>query len=72
MKKILMKAMVLKMAAQKKLVESRGSFFTENALLIVITVAIGGLLLSALFAMYKDQLIPQLGAKITEFFNFRG
>lgn len=69
---LLIKAQNKAFMALSKLREKRGSFFTENALVIVITVAIGGLALSIFFGLFKDELAPQLSSKITEFFNYAG
>ena len=55
-----------------KLTEKRGSFFTEHALVIVITVAVAGLILGLMFTLFKDTIMPGLISKISEFFNFKG
>lgn len=57
-------------AARRKLREMKGSFLTENALVIVITVAIAGLVIAAMFAIFKTQLIPGLEDAVDKFFNF--
>lgn len=59
-------------ALRNKLKDTSGSFFTEHALTIVITVAVAGVVLAAIFGLFKDTLIPNLTAKITEFFNYKG
>lgn len=55
-----------------KLKDTKGSFFTEHALTIVITVTIAGVVLAAIFGLFKDTLIPNLTQKINDFFNFKG
>lgn len=58
--------------AKAKLEEKSGSFFTEHALVIVITVAVAGLVLSLMFGLFKDTIGPSLTQKIGEFFNYNG
>ncbi|MEG1779435.1 MAG: DUF6133 family protein [Oscillospiraceae bacterium] len=69
---ISVKAQSAAFSLKQKLKENRGSFFTENALVIVITVAIAGLVLTLMFAMFKNELAPTLSNKIREFFNYAG
>lgn len=56
-------------AAQRKLREKDGSFFTENGLTIVIVVVIAAIILTAVVALFKDTIFPQLGNKIDDFFS---
>jgi len=52
-----------------KLLEKDGSFFTEHALAIVITVVIAAIIILAVVALFKDRIFPQLEDKVDEFFN---
>jgi len=45
------------------------SFFTENGLTIVIAVVIAAIILTAVVALFKDTIFPQLGNKIDDFFS---
>jgi hypothetical protein len=71
-RKLTVKAQLMKKDYADILKDKNGSFFTEHALGIVITVAIAGLALTIFFGMFKNQLAPELSRKITEFFNFAG
>lgn len=70
MKNFINKLSCLFLRAKSKLMEEKGSFFTENALTIVITVAIAGIILLLMVTLIKGTIFPQLTAKITEFFAF--
>lgn len=56
--------------ALKKLKEKDGTFFVENAMGIVIAVALGGLVIALLFALFKDNIAPQTSTKVNDFFNY--
>ncbi|MEG1752514.1 MAG: DUF6133 family protein [Christensenella sp.] len=70
MKNFIKKLSGLYLCAKSKLMEEKGSFFTENALVIVITVAIAGIVLLLMVTLFKTTIFPQLTAKISEFFAF--
>lgn len=65
---LMTKAMI---KAKGKLEEKKGSFFTEHALVIAVTVAVAGLVLTLMFALFKDTIVPSLTSKISEFFDYK-
>lgn len=61
-------ARTLTAAARRKLREKDGSFFSEHALAIIITVVIAGIVLPLLIALFKDKIFPKLDNKVDDFF----
>jgi hypothetical protein len=51
---------------------NKGEGFIDTALKILISVVVGGLILSGLYMLFKDTILPTLTEKITEMFNFSG
>lgn len=72
MRTLAVKGQLMKNDCTDVLRSKNGSFFTENALVIVITVAIAGLALTIFYGLFKGQIAPELSKKVTEFFNFAG
>ncbi len=62
----------LKGKTVKALSNNRGEGFVDTAVKILISVVIGGLLLTGLYLLFKDTVLPTLTEKITEMFNFKG
>ncbi|GKX31390.1 hypothetical protein SH1V18_38700 [Vallitalea longa] len=51
---------------------NKGEGFIDSALKILISVVVGGLLLSGLYMLFKDTVLPTLTDKITNMFDFKG
>lgn len=56
------------LTAKRKLHERDGSFFTEHGLSIVITVVIAAIVITAVVALFKNEIFPQLDNKVNDFF----
>lgn len=54
---------------KEKLQENGGNFFTEHGLAIVIVVVIAAILLTAIVALFKGKILPQLDNKVDELFS---
>lgn len=52
-----------------KLAENSGNFL-EEALKYIIGIVIGGLFLGGVYLLFKNVIIPALGTKVTDMFNF--
>ncbi len=74
MKKIFVKGIILKEKLKgrlkEKLDDKKGSFYTDNAMQIIIAIVLGGLLLAGLYSVYKDTLIPTLQQKLRDMLNY--
>ena len=46
--------------------------YVDSGVKILIAVVIGALLLSGLYALFNDTIMPTVTKKITELFNFKG
>lgn len=66
------KGMNMLSKAKKILKSNKGEGFIDTALKILISVVVGGLILSGLYMLFKDTILPTLTEKITEMFNFNG
>jgi hypothetical protein len=44
----------------------------RKAVAILISVVLGALLLAGLYALFQNQVIPILGQKIQDMFNYKG
>ena len=49
-----------------------GEGFVDTAVKILMSVVIGALVLSGLYLLFKDTVLPTLTQRITEMFNFKG
>ena len=58
--------------AMKVLKSSGGEGFVDSAVSILISVVIGALLLSGLYLLFKDNILPTLSGKISQMFNYAG
>lgn len=50
----------------------RGEGFVDTAVKILMAVVIGALILSGLYLLFKDTVLPTLTQRITDMFNFGG
>lgn len=62
---------VLKMAerAEIKLKEKNGNFL-EEALKYILAIVIGALFLAGIYLLFKNIIIPTVGTKVQELFNY--
>lgn len=51
---------------------SNGEGFVDNAIAILIAVVIGALLLSGLYALFGETVLPTLKQRIVDMFNYGG
>lgn len=49
-----------------------GEGYIDTAVKIIIGVVIGGVILAGLYALFNTTIIPTLGSKIGEMFNYGG
>lgn len=52
-----------------KLSEDSGNFL-EEALKYIIGIVVGGLFLGGVYLLFKNVIIPALGTKVTDMFNY--
>ncbi len=50
----------------------RGENFVDSGVKILIAVVIGALLLSGLYALFGDTIMPTVTQKVKEMFSFKG
>ena len=62
-------AIAVTTAAKSKLREQHGSFFTEHAMAIVITVVVAAIVIAAVVLMFRAQIFPRLEDSVDDFFN---
>ena len=59
--------------AVKATVESTsGEGYIDTGVKIIIGVVVGGVILAGLYALFKTTILPSLGTKIGEMFNYAG
>ena len=59
--------------AVKVTVESTsGEGYIDTGVKIIIGVVVGGVILAGLYALFKTTILPSLGTKIGEMFNYAG
>ncbi|MBR3998029.1 MAG: hypothetical protein IKI93_06760 [Clostridia bacterium] len=51
---------------------TRGEGYVDSGVKILIAVVIGALLLSGLYALFNNTIMPTVTTKITDLFNFKG
>lgn len=57
----------------KSTVESTtGEGYIDTGVKIIIGVVVGGVILAGLYALFKTTILPSLGTKIGEMFNYAG
>ena len=60
-------------ATVKATVESTtGEGYIDTGVKIIIGVVVGGVILAGLYALFKTTILPTLGTKIGEMFNYAG
>ncbi len=63
---------VLTMQARFVLANNRAENFVDSGVKILIAVVIGALLLSGLYALFGDTILPTLTERVEDMFEFRG
>ena len=57
----------------KSVIESKsGEGYIDTGVKIIIGVVVGGVILAGLYALFKTTILPTLGTKIGEMFNYAG
>lgn len=54
------------------LTRKSGEGFVDTALKILISVVVGALLLSGLYMLFKDTILPTLTQRIEDLFDYQG
>ncbi len=76
MKNLMMKAHVKGMAFKQKSIKilnsNKGEGFVDSAVKILISVVIGALLLTGLYMLFQDTILPTLQQRIQDMFNYNG
>lgn len=67
-----MKAMGIAKRISRVLTEKSGEGFVDTAVKILMSVVIGALILSGLYLLFKDNILPTLTERINTMFNFAG
>ena len=49
-----------------------GEGYIDTGVKIIIGVVVGGVILAGLYALFKTTILPSLGTKIGEMFNYAG
>ncbi len=66
------KALSLWERAKGAVANRRGEGFVDTAVKVLMAVVIGALVLSGLYLLFKDTILPTLTERIREMFNYRG
>lgn len=66
------KVMGFTQRASRVMKGNKGEGFVDSAVKILMSVVIGALLLSGLYLLFKDNILPNLTTKINDMFNFKG
>ncbi|MBE5976568.1 MAG: hypothetical protein E7248_11755 [Paenibacillaceae bacterium] len=66
------KATLIVSNAWKLLSSQRGEGFVDTAIKILISVVIGALVLSGLYALFGETVLPTLKQKVVDMFNYGG
>jgi len=61
-----------KIAAETALVSKKGEGYISTAVKWIIGIVIGGVILVALYALFKDNILTKVSTKLTEYFNYSG
>ena len=57
----------------KSAIESKsGEGYIDTGVKIIIGLVVGGVILAGLYALFKTTILPSLGTKIGEMFNYAG
>lgn len=57
-------------SAKTALASTSGEGYIDTGVKIIIGVVIGGVILAGLYALFNTTIIPTLGTKISEMFNY--
>ena len=58
--------------AKRALQDHRAEGFVDTAVKVLMAVVIGALVLSGLYLLFKDTILPELTRRIQEMFNYTG
>lgn len=59
-------------SAKSVIVSKSGEGYIDTGVKIIIGVVVGGVILAGLYALFKTTILPTLGTKIGEMFNYAG
>ena len=59
-------------SAKTAIANTRGEGYVDSGVKILIAVVIGALLLSGLYALFNDTIMPTVTTKIQNLFNYAG
>lgn len=59
-------------SAKTALASKAGEGYIDTGVKIIIGVVVGGVILAGLYALFNTTIIPTLGTKIAEMFNYKG
>ena len=57
-------------SAKTALASTSGEGYIDTGVKIIIGVVVGGVILAGLYALFNTTIIPTLGTKISEMFNY--
>lgn len=60
----------IRTSAKTALTSKAGEGYIDTGVKIIIGVVIGGVILAGLYALFNTTIIPTLGSKISEMFNY--
>ena len=64
------KANSIRTSAKTALASKAGEGYIDTGVKIIIGVVVGGVILAGLYALFNTTIIPTLGTKISEMFNY--
>ena len=67
--RVSLKAQELKNSAKECLDNENGDFYVSEGVKVIIAVILGSLLITAMVALFNQQIIPGIQDKITELFG---
>ena len=59
-------------SAKTAIASTSGEGYIDTGVKIIIGVVVGGVILAGLYALFKTTILPSLGTKIGEMFNYAG
>ncbi len=59
-------------AVKATIANKRAEGYVDSGVKILIAVVIGALLLSLLYALFKNTIMPSVTSKVTDIFNYAG
>ena len=60
----------IRTSAKTALASKAGEGYIDTGVKIIIGVVVGGVILAGLYALFNTSIIPTLGTKISEMFNY--